>query len=169
MTYMTSCGSGGCVTFNSLSAKWFKIQQSGLRADGTWAMKDLYDGLPTNVSLPSNIAPGEYLIRHEILALHNAQSIGGAEFYPSCGQLRIRGSQTGVPISTVSFPGVYLDTDPGILFDPYDMTGDYPFPGPPVSHLVDGPPATRIVIIIDDAAIDSPDEDVQVDMPVDVL
>ena len=150
MTYMTPCGISDCISFDSLSAKWFKIQQSGLRADGTWAMKDLYDGLPATVSLPSNIAPGEYLIRHEILALHSAQSVGGAEFYPSCAQLRVGGSQTGVPSSTVSLPGAYSDTDPGILIDPYDMTGPYPFPGPPVANLVDGTPAMRIAVVGDD-------------------
>ncbi|KAI1789129.1 glycoside hydrolase [Ganoderma leucocontextum] len=164
MTYMASCGPGSCLDFDSSSAKWFKIQESGLRADGTWAMKDLYDGLPANVSLPQNIAPGEYLIRHEILALHTAQSIGGAEFYPSCAQVKVGGARTGVPNSTVPFPGAYSDTDPGILIDPYDMTGDYPFPGPPVSQLVDGPPAMRVAIVDDAAAIDSPYEHVRVGM-----
>lgn len=163
MTYMASCAPNGCVTFNSLSARWFKIQQSGLRADGTWAMKDLYDGLPATVSLPPNLAPGEYLIRHEILALHSAQSIGGAEFYPSCAQLRVGGAQAGMPVSTVSLPGAYSDTDPGILFDPYGPARDYPFPGPPVSQLVNGPPATRAIALYNDAAIDYLDEVVDVD------
>ncbi|KAM5540067.1 hypothetical protein V8D89_006207 [Ganoderma adspersum] len=168
MTYMASCAPGGCVTFNTLSARWFKIQQSGLRADGTWAMKDLYDGLPVAVSLPPNLASGEYLIRHEILALHSAQSIGGAEFYPSCAQLRVGGVQPGMPISTVSLPGAYSDTDPGILFDPYGpATREYPFPGPPVSQLVDGPPARRVAVVDDDGAIDSLDEVVDVDMDFD--
>ncbi|PIL34356.1 hypothetical protein GSI_03131 [Ganoderma sinense ZZ0214-1] len=164
MTYMASCAPGGCVTFNSLSAKWFKIQQSGLRTDGTWAMKDLYDGFPVSVSLPPNIAPGEYLIRHEILALHSAQSIGGAEFYPSCAQLRVGGVQTGVPGSTVSLPGAYSDTDPGILFDPYGSTRDYTFPGPPLSQLVNGPPAKRVAEVDDEAAIESLEEAIDVNM-----
>ena len=69
------------------------------------------------MTLPDNIAPGDYLIRHEIIALHLATSVGGAEFYPSCTQVRIGGSGTGTPNGTVSFPGAYSDTDPGI-FDP---------------------------------------------------
>ncbi|OSC98645.1 lytic polysaccharide monooxygenase [Trametes coccinea BRFM310] len=135
MTYMASCGSTGCASFDSANAKWFKIQEDGLHSDGTWAMNTIYQGKPAEIQLPSNIAPGEYLIRHEILALHTAMSLGGAEFYPSCTQLKISGSQTGTPNETVSFPGAYSDTDPGILIDAYDLKTAYIFPGPAVSNL----------------------------------
>jgi hypothetical protein len=75
------------------------------------------DGQVASVTLPSNIAPGNYIIRHEIIALHLADSLGGAEFYPSCSQLTISGSGTGVPTSgeVVSLPGAYADDDPGIF------------------------------------------------------
>ena len=154
MTYMASCGSGGCANFDSSAAKWFKIQEDGLRSDGTWAMKDLFDGLPANVALPSDIAPGEYLIRHEILALHNAQTEGGAEFYPSYSQLRVGGAQSGQPASTVSFPGAYSPTDPGILINVYSMTGQYQFPGPAVSNLAGKTLAARAGN--ETASVDSP-------------
>ena len=44
---------------------------------------------------------------------------GGAEFFPSCTQLRIlgNGSEVPAPNSIVRFPGAYNATDPGILFD----------------------------------------------------
>jgi hypothetical protein len=88
------------------------------------------------LSLPTDVAPGDYLVRHEIIALHLAQTEGGAEFYPSCTQIRVGGSQTGTPNQTVSFPGAYSDTDPGI-FDPdiYNPGSTYIFPGGPVSNL----------------------------------
>ena len=71
------------------------------------------------IKLPENLTPGDYLIRHEIIALQIAVSVGGAEFYPSCSQLRVGGSQSGAPSSSdlVSLPGAYSDTDPGI-YDP---------------------------------------------------
>ena len=52
----------------------------------------------------------------EIIALHLAQSIGGAEFYPACIQLNVTGSGNAVPKSSdlLSFPGAYSATDPGI-------------------------------------------------------
>ena len=51
----------------------------------------------------------------QLIALQIAVSLGGAEFYPSCTQVRVGGNGSGVPNATVSFPGAYEDTDPGIL------------------------------------------------------
>jgi len=137
ITYMASCGSTTCDKFDSTQAKWFKIDQAGQDSKGVWAQQTLQSGAPFNLTLPSNIAPGQYLMRHEIIALHLAQTVGGAEFYPSCSQVKIGGSGTGVPSSTVSFPGAYSDQDPGI-FDPdvYNPGANYTFPGPPLSNFV---------------------------------
>ena len=96
----------------------------------------LVNGSPVTLTLPTDIAPGEYLVRQEIIALHLAQTEGGAEFYPSCTQINVGGSQTGTPNQTVSFPGAYSDTDPGILVpNVFDAGATYIFPGPPVSNL----------------------------------
>jgi hypothetical protein len=94
------------------------------------------NGKPASVTLPTQVAPGDYLVRHEIIALHLAMTLGGAEFYPSCTQIRVGGSQTGTPNQTVSFPGAYNDNDPGI-YDPsiYSPGAPYTFPGGPVSNL----------------------------------
>ena len=94
------------------------------------------NGKPASVTLPTQVAPGDYLVRHEIIALHLAVTLGGAEFYPSCTQIRVGGSQTGTPNQTVSFPGAYNDNDPGI-YDPdvYTPGLQYIFPGGPVSNL----------------------------------
>ena len=86
--------------------------------------------------LPKTLKAGDYLVRHEIIALHLAADQGGAEFYPSCTQIRVAGSGTGVASDTVSFPGAYSDNDPGI-FDPtvrclihyYLNNHLHPFPG----------------------------------------
>jgi hypothetical protein len=75
--------------------------------------------MPANVTIPSSIAPGNYLLRSELISLQLAVSIGGAEFYPGCIQLSIGGSGTGAATSSeeCTFPGCYSDTDPGI-YDP---------------------------------------------------
>lgn len=69
--------------------------------------------------IPDGLASGQYLIRHEIIALHLAVTQGGAEFYPSCTQVKVGGSQASTASSNelVSFPGAYADSDPGI-YDP---------------------------------------------------
>lgn len=117
MTYMASCGSAGCAKLDSSKAAWFKIAQAGQTSTGTWAQAAIMNGEAVSVTLPTNIAPGEYLLRHEIIALHTAMTAGGAEFYPSCTQIKVGGSKTGTPNATVSLPGAYKDTDAGILVD----------------------------------------------------
>jgi hypothetical protein len=93
------------------------------------------NGAPASVTLPTQLAAGDYLIRHEIIALHLAVTRGGCEFYPSCTQLRVGGSQTGKPNETVAFPGAYSDDDPGIYDPNVYAPGPYTFPGGPVSNL----------------------------------
>ncbi|KAI0075703.1 hypothetical protein K474DRAFT_1366211 [Panus rudis PR-1116 ss-1] len=136
ITYMASCGSTSCDQFDPSGAKWFKIDQVARNSDGQWYQQDIMQGKSYTITLPNNIAPGGYLVRHEIIALHLAVTMGGAEFYPSCTQIQIGGNGDGKPDSTVSFPGAYSDSDPGI-YDPniYDTSANYTFPGGPLSNL----------------------------------
>ncbi|KAJ7689620.1 glycosyl hydrolase family 61-domain-containing protein [Mycena rosella] len=140
MTYLASCGSASCAQFDATNAKWFKISEQGQDASGAWAQAKLDDGTPASVTLPSNLKAGNYLLRHEIIALHTAQSVGGAEFYPSCSQITVTGSGTGAPAASelVTFPGAYKPTNPGVLINVYDMKTKYQFPGPPVAAFVSG-------------------------------
>lgn len=43
----------------------------------------------------------------EAIALHVAQTYGGAQFYISCGQVQVTGGGSGTPGPLVSIPGVY--------------------------------------------------------------
>ena len=91
------------------------------------------------VTLPPSLAPGNYIIRFEIISLHFATVEGGAEFYPSCTQLQVGGSQKGLPTDgeLVTFPGAYSDSDPGIYDQSqFDSSKEYIFPGPPVAAFV---------------------------------
>ncbi|KAJ7175861.1 glycosyl hydrolase family 61-domain-containing protein [Mycena filopes] len=150
LTYLTSCGSAPCSQFDTSGAMWFKIQQIGRDNTGQWAQAEMNTGAPATLSLPSNLAAGNYLMRHEIIALQNGVSQGGAEFYASCTQLQVGGSGTGAPTSgeLVKIPGAYSATDPGILVDVYsNPSAPYTFPGPPIAAFASGgdsvsPPAT---------------------------
>jgi hypothetical protein len=135
MTYMAACN-GPCNKFNAANAQWFKIDQVGKRNDGTWFQNDLKNGKMVGVTLPSNIAPGEYLVQHTVLALHIASNARGAEFYPGCVQVKVGGSGTGKPSANelVKIPGAYKDNDKGILINAF-TNAPYPFPGPAVSKL----------------------------------
>ncbi|KAG8892047.1 hypothetical protein FRC01_014377, partial [Tulasnella sp. 417] len=143
MTYIAQCG-GDCADFNSLDAKWVKIDEAGREGnqpEGDWIQATtLHVSKPYSMKLPDNLPAGNYLMRHEVIALHNAQSEGLAEFYPSCIQLTVSGgsSKANFPSSTVDFPGAYSATDPGILINVYNPTTEaYQFPGPSLSFTSD--------------------------------
>ncbi|KAF8921153.1 glycosyl hydrolase family 61-domain-containing protein [Mucidula mucida] len=143
ITYMAECTNGDCTTFDTTSAEWFKIDEQGFDSStNAWVQQTVMNGEPAYVTIPSTLAAGQYMVRHEIIALHLAQSDGGAEFYPSCTQLKVTGSQTGTAKSSeeVQFPGAYSDTDAGILIDAYSSAGtaDYTFPGPQIASFVSG-------------------------------
>ncbi|OAX33651.1 hypothetical protein K503DRAFT_700091 [Rhizopogon vinicolor AM-OR11-026] len=135
MHYMAMC-EGSCSTYNSTNAEWFKISELGLESNGnTWYQATLNSRAPASVTIPSTLAPGEYLLRSEIISLQLAMTEGGAEFYPACIQLNVGGDQTQGPTSSeeCTFPGCYSDTDPGILTpNIYNPPIEYTFPGPPV-------------------------------------
>ncbi|KAL0069303.1 hypothetical protein AAF712_003668 [Marasmius tenuissimus] len=144
LTYMASCGDQPCNQIDNTNAKWFKIQQVGRKGKGQeWAQADLMNGAVADVKIPSTLAPGNYLIRHEIIGLHLAQEQGGAEFYPGCAQLKIGGNQNGRPNDNelVSFPGAYSDNDSGIKVNAFDANADYDFPGPQIASFVNGSPS----------------------------
>lgn len=108
-------------------------------ASGVLLLISLPDrGKPTNVQIPSTLAPGNYIFRQEIIALHNGNRKGGAEIFPSCSQLRVGGSQKGKPTKEelVSIPGVYTSDEPGIWAKKiYDTGSKYTAPGPPIAKL----------------------------------
>lgn len=82
-------------------------------------------------TIPSCLADGFYLVRHEIIAVFVASSYPGAQLYPGCHQLNVTGGgSTTVSDNLVAFPGAYSPTDPGIVWDSSSTT--YPVPGPSV-------------------------------------
>ena len=117
------------------SAVWFKVHHAGrVGTSNVWASSPLeVDATRTyTYTIPSCLAAGSYIVRHEVLGLHAAFELNKAQFYPSCHQIKITGSGTSTgPASKVAFPGAYKNTDPGILYDMYKAT-TYTIPGPAV-------------------------------------
>lgn len=125
---------------NGASSIWTKIAESGYDSSTkTWAVDKLiaakgkYDFV-----LPAGLAAGKYLIRQEIIALHesdtayNVNSARGAQFYPSCVQVEVTGSGSAVPDQNFNFNTGYTYSDPGIVFNLYGSFTSYQIPGPKV-------------------------------------
>jgi hypothetical protein len=49
------------------------------------------EGKPRSVVIPKELENGQYILRHEIIALHLAINKDQAEFYTSCIQLEVTG------------------------------------------------------------------------------
>ncbi|KAF2144718.1 lytic polysaccharide monooxygenase [Aplosporella prunicola CBS 121167] len=139
LVYLAKVDNAATTTTSGL--KWFKIAEDGLdTSSGTWGVdRMIANGGWQYFTLPSCVAPGQYLMRVEIIALHSAYSTGGAQFYISCAQINVSGSGTSTGTSSVSFPGAYSATDPGILINIYGASGQpdndkkpYTIPGPAV-------------------------------------
>ncbi|OLN87460.1 Polysaccharide monooxygenase Cel61a 7 [Colletotrichum chlorophyti] len=133
ITYMAKCPEAGCSSWQPGTDKvWFKVQEGG--RDGTsntWAATPLMKAGNEGVkyTVPECIEPGQYLVRHEIIALHASYQYPGAQFYPGCHQLEVTGSGSTSPADLVAFPGAYSPTDAGITYDAYKAQ-EYTIPGP---------------------------------------
>lgn len=131
--YLANCN-GPCETVDKTTLRWFKISHVGLidksRTNGYWATDVLIDnGFNWNVVIPTGIATGNYVLRHEIIGLHAAGQSNGAQNYPQCINLAIKGTGTAAPAG-VAATSFYTATDPGIKFDLYGAFTSYPIPGP---------------------------------------
>lgn len=152
------------VSASATGLKWFKIASDAVTSSGVWGVDDMIKNTDSNgfgwqkFTMPSCIAPGQYLMRVELLALHSASSEGGAQFYQSCAQIKVTGSGSYSPASSaeMSLPGGYTATDPGILANIYDSSiyTSYKAPGPAVISCGAGSaaPATSAAAVSSKAA-----------------
>lgn len=99
-------------TDTGVGGGWFKIQQDGL-SNGVWGTEKVINGQGKHqIKIPECIAPGQYLLRAEMIALHGAGNYPGAQFYTECAQINVvGGTGSKTPSNTVSFPGAYKVSD----------------------------------------------------------
>jgi hypothetical protein len=90
---------------NGTGNVWVKLAESGYE-NGTWAVQTLIANKGVHsFTLPSVLAPGSYLIRPEIIALHEADAsyavnpARGAQLYMECIQLNVTG--TGATVNSL--------------------------------------------------------------------
>jgi hypothetical protein len=130
---------------------WFKIWDEGYDEDSQqWCTEKLIanNGL-LSASLPGGIPTGYYLVRPELLALHEADK-GDPQFYVGCAQLFVKGTVQGsleIPEQyQASIPGYVSATDESVTFNIYanPMALPYQIPGPePFSPTADAAPERR--------------------------
>jgi hypothetical protein len=120
---------------SAVGGGWFKICDSTYNSTpNQWCSETLIanNGL-LSVTIPSDLTGGYYLIRLELLALHQADKTPpNPQFYVGCAQIFLNSTATGRPTDTVSIPS-YIDiTDPGVLFNVWNPKWPYPGFGPEI-------------------------------------
>jgi lytic cellulose monooxygenase (C1-hydroxylating) len=140
--YLAPCV-GPCTSASPQSLKFTKIAESGLVKAGpptsyVFATDVMIKNNNTwTVKIPTGLKSGEYVLRNEIIALHTAGTVGGAQNYPQCFNLKvIGGGQLTLPPGA---PGtsLYKPQTPGIVFNIAATIQRYPIPGPPLWKSVD--------------------------------
>lgn len=132
LDYLANCN-GECETVDKTTLEFFKIDGIGLISGGNpghWAS----DVLITNnntwiVRIPEDLETGNYVLRHEIIALHSSEEADGAQNYPQCFNLAVTGTGSLQPTGVLGTK-LYQESDPGILFNIYTSPLTYIMPGP---------------------------------------
>lgn len=111
LTYVADCG-GDCTTVDKTTLKFVKIDEAAVDLDTqewpTAAM--IANNFTYSVTVPTGLASGDYVFRHEIIAMHGAGSVGGAQNYPFCVNIAITGGGSDTPEGTL---GTELYTETG--------------------------------------------------------
>ncbi len=120
---------GDVASWDGSGNVWFKVYQVSAVTDGGKTISWPAENQPGyTFTIPKNLPSGQYLVRIEQIALHVAQTYGGAQFYVrcvrasssvqgtilkdaafqiSCGQINVTGGGSGTPGPLVAIPGVY--------------------------------------------------------------
>lgn len=113
--------------------EWFKIYENGVKTYATYNSALTWsnqDWTSFDFKIPAEIEDGQYLLRAEHIAIHGAGTLLGSQFYMSCAQIEVTGGTGAKPSPVGTFPGIYSQTDPGILFEPYwPPVVNYTMPG----------------------------------------
>jgi len=90
-----------------------------------------------SVTIPKDLKAGKYVLRNEIIALHTAGTVGGAQNYPQCFNLEVIGGGSKELSGGIPATQFYKPNSDGIVFNIARVVaeGGYRIPGPPLVKL----------------------------------
>ncbi|KAL0936844.1 endo-1,4-beta-glucanase [Colletotrichum truncatum] len=147
VTHLAYCGAGrgSCESADKTKLDFFAIDLVGLidpsknateyaTARGIWASDILIQNNASwIVQIPPKIAPGYYVLRHEIIALHFARYPGqGPQHYPQCINIQVTGGGKDLPAGTPAME-LYEAAEEGLIYDiSQSPLPPYKIPGPTI-------------------------------------
>ncbi|KAF2865003.1 endoglucanase IV precursor [Massariosphaeria phaeospora] len=137
--YIAPCPGNDCTTASATSLLFTKFAEGAWKSGsdpGNWVTDDFVkNNISWTTTIPSDLAPGNYVVRHEIIALHAAGQTNGAQSYPQCINFKVEGEGKTVLSGGVKATAFYKAADPGILFNLYSKFSGYTIPGPALVKL----------------------------------
>lgn len=131
LTFWMSQAPGGDVKTYDGSGDWFKIGVVGYNTpfDSTGTNWRSYGEGTFNVSIPTTVPNGQYLLRIEHVGLHRPST---REMFFNCAQVEVTGSEaTEVPGETAKIPGMYGESDEWVsTWSMYSGPSSFPYSGP---------------------------------------
>ena len=125
---------------------WFKLWDEGYdESSGKWCTQKMIGNAGRiSVTIPDSLAGGDYLVRPELLALHNIAVKHQPEYYVGCAQVFLESTGSSGPAETVSIPGYTSMSDPGNQYNAFDKPlKPFTIPGPKVYTSVDSGASMR--------------------------
>ncbi|BGP23740.1 glycoside hydrolase family 61 protein [Rhodotorula toruloides] len=121
---------------NTKGDVWVQISSEAYDKDSSqWAVEKMIANKGRNeVVLPKDLAPGKYIVQFNLYGMHEAQNVGGGQWYPNCAQVEMTGSGSTKLPSGVAVSGFYTGSTPGVVWNiyyssTYDPKLDYIAPG----------------------------------------
>lgn len=102
---------------------WFSIYRDDYdSASKKWCTEKLItNNGHLSVTVPNDLAPGYYLVRPALLALHQADKTPpDPQFYVGCAQIFLTSNGAAKPRNTVSIPGYVSFNDPAMTYHIWD-------------------------------------------------
>lgn len=143
MAFLTTAGGHGpgvSMPYNIVSceysdvSQWFKIWDEGYdEVTKQWCTEKIMqnNGL-LSIRVPKDLLAGEYLVRTELLSLHEAdKKPAQPQWYISCAQIALNSTGTASPVNTVTIPGYVKSNEPSLTYNIYNTPRlPYQVPGP---------------------------------------
>ncbi|OWZ80780.1 glycosyl hydrolase [Cryptococcus neoformans Bt85] len=117
--WMAKCPNDSCTQVDATTLDWFCIAQHNYDAEiKKWPTEILTESLNRQwiFTLPTDLPPGAYLVRHELIALHNSTGptpdlVSSPQHYPIGIEIMLDSSGTTLPTLTCKFPGCFSYDD----------------------------------------------------------
>ncbi|KAK3295386.1 glycoside hydrolase family 61 protein [Chaetomium fimeti] len=152
LSYLAGCAGlegdeAGCTGVDKAALRWTKVDDSqpvlefveGAGINGgvpgqRWASDVLIAANNSwQVAIPDGLAPGPYVLRNEVIALHYAAEEDGAQNYPLCVNLWVEGGDGGMELDGFEATEFYREDDPGVWLNVTAGLSSYVVPGPTVA------------------------------------